>query len=312
MRQLGSTLLVLNALGGTAHADIDKLDAAPLASEARVAGSHRGVAEDYLVAPAGGELTGSIKFITADSTTMTPNFKFTDVGLFELTGRWSFWGKLELAAQVDLLPKQPSDTEEKPWQSVGGSLRSPLGHNVAVAVSGGGGHLLGHTGAWTREALTFEWKKSIDREFLFFDVQGGIDGIGLGAPHAQGAFITELAVQTSALVHDPEGHFGGWLGVGYAVPVQSSGHDPTTNLAIDPQPRLDFHAGAVLALEKTWDLFVDFAVVDRGDAGNAATQLPILDGGFDQKQVIFGVTRHISLTRQRPSYDEGYATTLGE
>jgi hypothetical protein len=33
-------------------------------------------------------------------------------------------------------------------------------------------------------------------------------------------------------------------------------------------------------------------VIDRGDS-NPATRLPILDGGFDQKQIVFGVIRHI-------------------
>ena len=32
------------------------------------------------------------------------------------------------------------------------------------------------------------------------------------------------------------------------------------------------------------------AVIDRGDLGAPATVLPILDGGFDQKQLTLGVT----------------------
>ncbi len=269
MRQLHLTLAALGSLGGPAHAD-DKMMAPAMADEVgTVSRSHRGVAQDYLVAPEGGELTGQMKFITADSVLADQPLKFTDLALFELGARWSLFGKLELAAQVDLLPKQPSYTDEKPWQSVGGTLRSPLGHDVAIAVSGGGGHLLSHVGMWTHEALMIEWKKPIDPEFLAFDVQGGIDGVGLSAPHTTAsAFLTELAIQASTLFHEPSGHWGAWLGIGYAVPVQASGRDPTTNMAIDPQPRLDFHAGTVLSIEKRWDLFVDFAVVDRGDAAN--------------------------------------------
>jgi hypothetical protein len=310
MRQLGLTLAALGSLGGLAHAD--EVKAAMMADEAAVSRSHRGVAEDYLVAPEGGELTGQMKFITADSILAARPLKFTDLGLFELGGRWSLFGKLELAAQVDLLPKQPSYTDEKPWQSVGGTLRSPLGKDVAIAVSGSGGHLIDHAGMWTRESLSIEWKKPIDPEFLAFDVQGGIDGVGLSAPNTtSSAFLTELAIQTSTLFHEPSGHWGAWIGIGYAVPVQSSGHDPTTNMVIDPQPRLDFHAGTVLSIVKQWDLFVDFAVIDRGDASNPATQLPILDGGFDQKQIVFGVTRHIGEPRRHRDDDE-YTSTLGE
>ena len=189
------------------------------------------------------------------------------------------------------MPKQPSYTDEKVWQSAAGSVRAPLGRNVAVTFSGAGGHLIDHAGMWTREAMSLEWKKPIDREWLAFDVQGGLDGIGLSAPATtSSAFITELAVQTSALFREPSGHWGAWLGIGYAVPVQSSGRDPTTNVAIDPQARLDFHAGTVLSIDRKWDLFADFAVIDRGDLEDPATRLPILDGGFDQKQIVFGVT----------------------
>src|SRR5262249_35626910 len=127
--------------------------------------------------------------------------------------------------------------------------------------------------------------------------------VGLAAPGTRStAFLTELAVQTSALFH-AEDKWGAWIGVGYAVPVQKSGRDPTTEIAIDPQPRLDFHAGTVLSLVKQWDLFVDFAVIDRGDLSNPATRLPILDGGFDQKQIMFGVTRHIEASKRH--HDDG-------
>jgi hypothetical protein len=51
-------------------------------------------------------------------------------------------------------------------------------------------------------------------------------------------------------------------------------------------------------------LFVDFAVIDRGELSDPSTRLPILDGGFDQRQVIFGVTRHIE-GKPRPTYDDG-------
>ena len=307
------TLVALVSLGGTALADTTQPIAADsMAGEAvTVTGSHRGVAQDYLVAPDGGELTGDMKFVMADATPNGSALKFTDLALFDLVGRWSLFGKLELSGSVDFLPKQPSFTDERPWQSAGGAVRAPLGPRAAITVSGGGGHLLDHTGMWSREALALEWKKPIAPEFLAFDIQGGVDGITLSAPHTRGAELTELSVQTTALFHAPRGECGAWLGIGYAIPVQWSGLDPTTGMALDPQPRLDFHAGAVLAIEKTWDLFADFAVIDRGDLANAATRLPILDGGFDQKQIIFGVTRHIAAPHHRnPDVDPESAIEL--
>jgi len=249
--------------------------------------------------PSGGELSAQMRFFTADAMLDGDALEFTDLGLFGLSGRWSLFTKLELSASVDLLAKQPASTNEK---------RSPLGRNVALAVGGGGGHLMNHEGMWTGESLTIEWKKPIHDEFLAFDVQASVSGLGLSSPNTtkSTAFLTEASVQTTALFHDPHGYAGGWVGIGYSVPVQYRGKDPTTERTIDPQQRLGFHAGAVLSPVKKWDLFVDFAVVDRGDRTNPATQLPILDGGFDQKQVIFGVTRHIEGRRRtNDSYDEG-------
>lgn len=299
------TLATLLALGGTAAADTGSPAASDMATESISVRSHRGVAEDYLVMPRGGELTAQMRFITADRMLDGGALKFTDLAMFGLSARWSLFSRLELGASVDLLPKQPAGTDEKPWQSVGVQLRSPLGKHVALQVAGGGGHLMNHSGKWTSESLTLEWKKPI-HDVLAFDVQAGIIGLGLDAPNTRStAFITEVSINTTALFHDPRGHWGAWMGIGYAVPVQASGRDPTTDVTIDPQPRLNFHAGTVLSLVKKWDLFVDVAVVDRGDLADAATRLPILNGGFDQQQIIFGITRHIEVKPAAPRYDGG-------
>jgi len=304
MSKPGWTFAVLATLGGTALADPEPQPGEELLALSAPRASARGVARDYLVAPDGGELTGEMKFVLADAMPNGPALKFTDLAMFDVVGRWSLFGKLEISGSADFLPKQPSFSDEHAWQSAGGAIRAPLGERAAIMISGGGGHLLDHAGAWSREALGLEWKKPIDPEFLNFDVQAGVDGVTLSAPHTQGAELTELSVQTSALFHAPNGSCGAWLGIGYAIPVQWTGLDPTTGMSLDPQPRVDFHAGVVLAIEKTWDLFADFAVIDRGDLANPATRLPILDGGFDQKQILFGVTRHISGSRARPEYSE--------
>jgi hypothetical protein len=307
----GWTLATLLALGGTAAAEVGSNPGVDAAETISVRGSSpRGVAEDYLVLPSGGELGAQMRFITADGMLDDQPLKFTDLALFGLSARYSIFSKLELSANVDLLPKQPSYTDEKPWQSVGGGLRSPLGRHVALALTGAGGHLLAHEGMWTREAVTLEWKKPI-HDVVAFDVQAGIDALGLQAPHTQdSAFLTELGVATSALF-SLDRKWGAWGGISYAVPVQHSGTDPTTGIAIDPQPRLDFHAGTVLSLVKEWDLYADVAVIDRGELGNAATRLPILDGGFDQTQIVFGVIRHIEGKAPSPAYDGDDAIELG-
>ena len=293
MRRSSWTLAALLGLGGVAAAESPE-PARTTDESLDVAPSHRGVAEDYLVLPSGGELTAQMRFVTAGALLGGERLAFTDLALFGLSARWSLFTKLELAAAVDFLAKQPSDTDEKVWQSVSGTLRSPLGAHVALAIGGGGGHLLGHSGMWTTESLTLEWKKPI-HDILAFDVQAGVDGLGLSAKQTTSstAFLTEISLRTMALFRDPRGNVGGWIGLAYALPVQASGRDPTTEMPIDPRARINFHAGGVVSLVPKWDVFVDFAIVDRGDADHRATELPILDGGFDQQQILFGVTRHI-------------------
>ncbi|HEU0032686.1 MAG TPA: hypothetical protein VFQ53_18775 [Kofleriaceae bacterium] len=263
-----------------------------------MSGSHRGVAQDYIVLPEGGELTAQMRFVTSEPMLGGEPLRFSDLALFGISGRWSLFSKLELSGEVTLLPKQPSYTDEKPWQSVGGTLRSPLGKRVALAISGAGGHLIDHEGKWLREAMTLQWRKRID-EIMTFDISAGIDGVGITAPDASSAFMTEVALGTSALFREPSGHWGAWVGIAYAVPVTASGSDPTTGLTIDPQPRLDLRVGTVLSLVRAWDVFAEFAVIDRGDLADPTTRLPILDGGFDQRQIMLGVTRHIDAPKKR-------------
>ena len=264
--------------------------------------SHRGVVDDYQILPSDAELTAQMRFVMADGAAFGGDkLKFSDLALFDVSGRVSVSKRLELSAQVALLPKQPSYTDEKAWQSAGGGLRLEVDPHIALAISGGGGHLIDHVGMWTQGSAALEWRKRV-HEILSFDLAGGADRIGISAPDSTSANLTEVQISTSATIRDPHGTVGGWAGLSYAVPVASHGIDPTTGLSIDPQPRLDFKVGAVLSIVQEWDLFVEYAVIDRGDISNPATRLPILDGGFDQQQIVFGVTRHIET-----KHDDGHS-----
>ena len=302
MTKLTWTLATLAILGGTAAAE-DDAGVAGEAISVRTAGSARGVAQDYLVRPAGGELTSQMRFLISEPSLGGEAMRFSDLALFGIGGRWSIFERLELSLEASFLAKQPSFTDEKPWQSVGGAIRSPLGKRSALQISAAGGHLIAHEGMWTKQALLLQWRKPI-ADIMQFDIAGGVDGVSLSAPRAPSAFITEVALNTSVLFRAPNGVWGGWVGLGYAVPVAFRGQDPTTKMEVDPQPRLDFRIGTVLSLVDNWDVFAELAIVDRGDMENPATRLPILDGGFDQKQVIMGVTRHFAAKRRGRSHDD--------
>lgn len=312
MTKLTWTLAALATLGAPVHAEegAPPEEGAPVSSAdvmRTAGGSHRGVSQDYMIKPSGGELTGQMRFLMSEPALGGDAMKFSDLALFTVGGRWSVFERLELSLDVSFLAKQPSYTDEKPWQSVGGALRTPVGRRAALQITAAGGHLIDHEGMWTKEALMLQWRTPIAR-VLQYDIAVGVDGVSLSAPKAPSAFITEVALQTSALFREPTGHWGAWVGIGYAVPVAYRGVDPTTKMNVDPQPRLDFRIGTVLSIVKKWDLFAEFSIVDRGDMEDPATRLPILDGGFDQKQIIMGVTRHFDGKRRgRPCCDDGHA-----
>jgi hypothetical protein len=308
MTKLTWTLVALASLGGAAQAEVVEGSYATADVMNVSRGSHRGVAQDYLVAPSGGELTSSMKFLMTEPSLGGEAMKFSDLALWSVGGRWAIYPRLELSLEASFLAKQPSFTDEKPWQSIGGAIRSSLSRHAALQVTAAGGHLIGHEGMWTKEALLLQWRKPIAR-VMQFDIAAGVDGASLSAPRAPSAYIAEVALMTSALFREPSGHWGGWVGLGYAVPVAYRGADPTTGMSVDPQPRLDFRIGTVLSLVKNWDLFAELAIIDRGDMENPATRLPIMDGGFDQQQVILGVTRHFE-GRRDSSDDDNVAYRL--
>jgi len=257
--------------------------------------SHRGAAEGWLVAPGNAELTGALRFVTARAALSTEELRFSDLALFTLAGRYSLGERFELSGHVELLPKQPSYTDENTLQSAGLGARYALRNNLAVAVDGGLGPLLAHDGLWTQQAASVQWRKAIDRNVMF-DLSGGGNAVELSAPGGPSAAMTELTSAGSVLFGDRM--WAAWLGAAYTIPIWSGGKDPTTARALDPQPRLDFRIGTVLVIDR-WDLSAEYLVIDRGDLSNAATRLPVLDGGFDQRQILFSVTRHFDRGRSR-------------
>ena len=69
--------------------------------------------------------------------------------------------------------------------------------------------------------------------------------------------------------------------------------------------RSDFRIGSVYSVVKSWDVYVEYAVIDRGDDTAPRTVLPILDGGFDQRQLTFGIARHFARDPRPERHDDG-------
>jgi len=80
------------------------------------------------------------------------------------------------------------------------------------------------------------------------------------------------------------------LGTELALPVAHSA-------TIDPSTRLDLTIGTVYSAVRDWDLYAELTFRDRGTTMLPATTLPIVDGGFDQRQFVVGITRRFSEER---------------
>jgi hypothetical protein len=114
------------------------------------------------------------------------------------------------------------------------------------------------------------------------------------------AWFAELTTTGSIVFRAPDGIAAAWLGFGFAFPLAHHGDLPGIG-ALDPRVRSDFRVGGVLSFIKHWDIYGEYAVLDRGDYASPATMVPILDGGFDQQQLTFGIVRHFGLDAEPPS-----------
>ncbi len=258
----------------------------------RSAGSMRGVAEEFLVLPEGGELGGRLRTITADGGLGTGKLALTDLALFDLSAEYAIAHHYELDAQVSFLPKQPSETHEHIFQGGSLTLRRDLWERTALALSGGGGPLLGLPGFTYGGSLFLTHKHRLN-EFVTFALAGGASSVVIDPTNMSSEVLVEGGAHAAILARIPNGVWGAWLGAGYALPAYHHGRDPVSGMALDPQPRLDIDLGNAVQLADDWDLTVDLSILDRGDLTNAATRLPILDGGFDQIQIIVGIERRI-------------------
>ncbi len=252
--------------------------------------SPRQMAGDNLLMPDGDiEVGGELAFVTSDGAPAPASeLEFTDMAFFRARVRRSIKRKAELLLGVTLLPKQPSFTDESIFQSGSLGLRTAAGRKWALNVGGAGGLQVDQDGWWFTASGGAQTKRRM-HETLTFDLAAGVSYIRY-ADETVDPWLVEVGFSGDVLLHTPHNEVGLWIGATYSVPVV---HLEESGL-FDPQPRLDFRLGLVYALIERWDLWVELQVVDRGDSAYPATTLPILDGGFDQQQLVFGIIRRFS------------------
>jgi hypothetical protein len=252
--------------------------------------SARSIAGDYDVMPAGYDLGGNVRAVTADGGLGTGKLKLTDVALFDAHAEWALHERYELDLSASVLAKQPSTTHEAVFQGGSLTVRRALPKRTSLAIEASGSPLVALAGFAAGGQLFVTHKHRLN-EVVSFALAGGANAVMIHATHAiDTPYVVEGAVHASVLVRAPEA-WGGWLGVGYALPAVHHGHDPASGMTLDPQPRLEIDLGNGVQLSDDWDLTAVLTIRDRGDLANPATRLPILDGGFDQIQAIVGVSR---------------------
>ena len=259
-------------------------------------GSYRSTGEEFLVLPDGLDAGARLRVITADGGLGPSALKFTDLALFDVSAQWAIAKHYELDIALSVLPKQPSATHENVFQGGSLAIRRDVAARTAIAISGSAAPLVGIDGVMFGGALFVTHKHRLN-EIVTFALAGGASSTFLRpAGTSERPLIIEGAGSIAVLARVPNGVWGGWMSAGYAVPAYRRGNDPISGMRLDPQPRLDLTIGNAVQLADRWDLSVELSIIDRGDLAAPATRLPILDGGFDQIQLMFGISRRFDLT----------------
>ena len=251
----------------------------------------------------GGELGASLDFMTSDPSLGGKPLKFTDLVLFRLHGLLAIGKRTEVFAGVDLLPKQPSFTDEHRWQGALAGARFVLPHSLSAYARGSFGPNLGHDGFWIAGEAAGQYKRDLAERVLYWESSLGVTYTKLLFDDRSTSVVqTDLLATTGIALRDSKnGIFAVWLSFGFHFPLVNSPTeqpDPPLVRPTDPQVRVGVFLGTVLGVTKTLDLFVEVSILDRGDVEDPATTLPILAGGFDQTRILFGFNRRFG-TRER-------------
>jgi hypothetical protein len=251
-------------------------------------GRVRSTASEWMIDPRfTTEVGAELRFLTSRVGLADEPLRFTDVGLAGLSVRHAFGARAEIAAGVDLLAKHPTWLDEPVLQSLHAAARVALASHWVLWARAAGSPLLGGLGRGGQASGGLEARSRIHETIAFQGTLGGAY-TPLLLEGGDRAWLAELAATGQALVRTPGGEAALWLGADYRIPLA---HRDAPALVLDPQVRLGFTAGCVLGWIDRWDLYAAVGVIDRGEADAPGTTLPILDGGFDQTQVVFGAVR---------------------
>jgi hypothetical protein len=308
LRTPALSLLAIGALAATAaDARADMLLAqrsAPSALESEAASTRsldiRRQGSDEMVSQRRElEASTELAFVTTHGPMEgVPQLSFTDLALWRLHAAITPLAGLRITASTAFLPKQPATLDEPFWQSAALGARVAIADWAALGADASFGKLMGDLGTHGSAALGFQARTLMDRYFIW---EGSVGLIGTrlwpSAPTGTTFWFAEAGAsgQFQLCWNQCDEHHGAtWLGIDLAIPIyhHPGSVDASDPVPIDPRTRLGLTLGSFFNVNKTWDFYATLSWIDRGDPDVPSTQLPIVDGGFDQIQIAFGVIAH--------------------
>ncbi|MBT8493721.1 MAG: hypothetical protein KJO07_11730 [Deltaproteobacteria bacterium] len=249
-------------------------------------GSVRSKSQSWMVAPHGTYVIGSkLRLLKSDETPFGDAAKATDLALFDLTARGSFGDRLELGIGLSVLTKEMTGMSEPTFQGGSGTLRVGLSKWAAIDFATSARPLLAELGWMVNPSASLAMRANVDRH-LRFAGGAGVSWTNLFLDDADRNSFAELGV-AGQIIFPVQNHFAAWAGADYHVPIT----DPAGSMNLDPQPRLGVHGGFAFTFVPEWNLYAEYSIIDRGSLDDPATTIPVIDGGFDQTQIIVGVSR---------------------
>lgn len=254
----------------------------------------------------GQEVGASLDFVTRDGAPGMSAYKLTDIVLFRLHMLVAVGKNTEIFGGVDFLPKQPSDTNESTWQTAMLGVRQTINKHLSFYGRGQGGPALERDGMWVAGEAAVQTRMLLAERVLFWESAVGGEYTRLYPKDDSMMWNAELLVQTGIAVRERHGYFAGWLNFGFHFPlahrgrmaVEVPGGTPDVTMRdLDPQTRVGVSLGALIGVTRGLDLFLELSILDRGDLANPTTTLPILEGGFDQRRIVFGFNRRFGSRR---------------
>jgi hypothetical protein len=296
----GSFLLLL---AGPARAQPQPM---PSAAES-VGGSRqapRAFVTDQAVIPDYWHIAAEVARVTGPDLADETPFRLGDYTRLSLDGRLALGEHFELAAGVSLPPKR-SEVTEVPT-IVGGFLRGrlALGPRSSLYAQAFAERLLPllaprDDGAWGMGALGLDVREYVDRQRRWLAFAGTVGASGGRALRAGAGAIPWLVeaeaggdMHITAMDDDGNDGLGLAAGIVFAYPVAHGGRAfwMASAPALRPQTRADAHLSIYATLSTGWDVTIKALFLERGDANVPETILPVLSGGYDQRQLIVGVT----------------------